>query len=259
MKKVAKPDSFVEIGKNFVILLNLELEIPSVLTPNYNTMKKQLLLILVIFICGANYAQVPINDSGNHGLMTITTKKNESMKEIQGSPYLVRDFQYGTATVEGKQPLKVFMRYNVLQEKIEIKIELNAEETYLLPKHQKTVYEIVSDTFVYDQVDFNGKKITGYFLEHYVGQNFRLLEKPTTSVTEAVKAKTGYDRDRPAEIVIKKEYYVVKENNQVENVRLKHRDIKKIFDSDRAKTYLSKNKIRTEQDFVYFISYLDKQ
>lgn len=220
---------------------------------------KQTILILAIFTFFSSKGQVQINDSGNHGLMLITTKESDRMKNVEGSPYLNEDFQYGKVMVEGKSPLQVFMRYDVLQENIEIKTDQKGEETYLLPRNEKTVYAIGPDKFSYDQIYFEGQKIFGYFVNLYDGEQFRLLKKPSTRMTEAVKAKTGYDRDRPAEIVIEEEFYIVKANGEVENVQLKHRDIKKAFDSGRAKSFLSDNKIRSEQDLISFISYLDKQ
>lgn len=219
---------------------------------------KTLTSILLVFVTSPIFSQV-ISDSGNHSLMLLTTKKSERMKKVEGSPYLDKDFQYGTATVEGKEPLKVFMRYNVNEEQIEIKTDIKSEDIYLLPKKESTVYQIGSEILVFDQVSHSGKRISGYFVEHFKGENLRLLEKPVAKLTEAVKAKTGYERDRPARIVIEEEYYVLNINGEVKDVRLKHRDVKKTFNSQRAKKYLSDNKIRSEDDLVAFISFLDKE
>jgi hypothetical protein len=219
-------------------------------------MKRYFLILLIFFVGRQGFGQV-INDSGNHSLMLLTTKENARMNSVEGSPYLHEEFRYGTATIQGKEPLKVFMRYNVDQEQIEIKTDIKSEDIYVLPKDEKTLYEIGPEALVFDQISHNGKRIFGYFIEHFKGKNLRLLEKPVASLTEAVKAKTGYDRDRPAKIVIEEEFYVVNMNGKVKNVRLKHRDIKKTFNSPFAKKYLSNNKIRSEEDLISFVVYLD--
>ena len=221
-------------------------------------MNKPFLILLGICTTLSGYSQF-INDSGNHSLTLITTKESDRMNRIEGSPYLQEDFEYGTAMVEGKQPLKIFMRYNVHQEQIEIKTDVQDDKTYLLPKKESTVYEIGPKTFILDEIVFDGKRISGYFIEHYKGENYRLLKKPFTTVTEAIKAKTGYDQDKPARIKIEEEFYVVNKSGGVRNVRVKHRDIKKSFNSNSAKEYLSDHKIRSEEDLIDFVSFLDKQ
>lgn len=222
-------------------------------------MKKQFFILLGVLAMFDSIGQVQLQDGINQNLMLISTKESDRMKTLEGSPFLQEEFNYGTATVEGKQPLNVFLRYNVHQDQIEIKTDVQSEEVYLLPKKESTVYQIGSDTFVLDEFVFNGERISGYFIEHYKGKNFRLLEKSYATVTEAVKAKTGYDRDRPARIEIDEEFFVVNDQGAIKKVRVKHRDIKKAYDSDRAKEYLSDNRIRSKEDLISFVSFLDEQ
>lgn len=89
------------------------------------------------------------------------------------------------------------------------------------------------------------------------GEFYRLLKKPNAKVIEPVKAKTGYGKDKPGRIEIDEEYFLLK-NGSVQEVNIKHRVIKDIFISEEAKQYLSDNKIRSEEDMVQFLSYLDK-
>lgn len=221
-------------------------------------MKITVTFFLVFFVTFSIPGQV-INDSGNHGLMLITTKKNPRLNSVEGSQYLTEDFHYGVVAIEGKQPLKVFLRYNVHQDQMEIKTDLHSEDLYVLPKKKGTMYQMGKQNFVLDEVVHNGKRISGYFVQHYNGENFRLLEKHTATVTEPVKAKTGYDQDQPARIKIEEEFYIINDKGEVRNVQVKHRDIKKTFNSSEAKKYLSENKIRSTKDLVDFIAYLDQE
>lgn len=218
-----------------------------------------MLSFLFFITTGAVQAQMQ-HESGGHGFMKIRTKKNANMSEVKGSPYLDEEFQYGQIEMEGKEPLNVFLRYDALNENVEIKVDKNSQDTYVLPLSETTVYTIGRERLriKYNEVNTGGKKITGYFIEHYNGENWRLLEKPSVSVSEAVPAKTGYDRDKPAKIEIQSEYYVIGDGTVV-NVRIKHRDIRKAFESRQAQEFLSDNRIRSEEDFVEFVAHLDKR
>lgn len=224
-------------------------------------MKKSISIIIsfLLFIT-AGAVQAQIHDSGGHGFMKITTKKNANMAEVKGSPYLEEEFQYGQIEMEDKEPLNVFLRYDALNENVEIKSDKNSPDTYILPLSESTVYLIGREKLRlrYNEVRPGGEEITGYFIEHYNGDNWRLLEKPSVSVSEAVPAKTGYQRDKPAKMEIDSEYYVIGDGI-VENVRIKHRDIRKAFGSRPAQEFLSDNKIRSEEDLVVFVAHLDKQ
>ncbi|WP_189606330.1 hypothetical protein [Salinimicrobium marinum] len=213
--------------------------------------------LIAIFFCNVDvWAQ--IHDGGNHGLMTVTLKKNENMNSVEGSPYLNDEFQPGTALVNEKEPLSVFLRYDVSREIIEIKTEIGSNEIFMLPSNQETEYRIAGDTFIYDNFRFEDKQIKGYFKEHFSGERYRLLEKPTLTITEPVAAKTGYEKDRPAEIVLDEEFFVISNDGEVKNVKLKQRDVKKVFTSNAAKKYLKGNKIRSIEDLAAFVAYLDR-
>lgn len=202
-------------------------------------------------------AQQVFTDSGNHGLMTITTKEKEVGDEIVGSPYLNKEFQQGVVEVEGKGPLKAYVRYNVVSEQMEIKTNPASPQTYMLPSGQRAKYQIGDRTFVLDKITADGETAYGYFIEHYNGDNLRILAKPKAKVTEAIKAQNTYQKDRPAEIQIEEDYYVVLSNGDAEKVRLRNKDLRKAFNSKPAKDYLSDNRIRSTDDLVAFARYYD--
>lgn len=221
-------------------------------------MKKQLTLFLTFFIIGSTSLFSQIQDNDNQGFMTITLKKKD-LSKITGTPYFDESYKSGSIFLEEKEPLKVFMRYDVQNETIEIKTDLSSDEIFILPSGKNAKYEIGNLTFLYDKINVNGKQTIGYFIEHFDGDHFRLLEKPLVTVTEAVAAKTGYEKDIPAEIKIESEFYIKKEGDKIENVRIKHKDIKNIFTSKAASEYLSKNRINSTDDLKDFLKYLDQK
>lgn len=215
------------------------------------------IILLALF---SIFAQGQIQDSGGHGLMLLNTKENEDMKKVKGSPYLNEDFTSGKLFITGKEPLDVFLRYDVAKDIIEIKINKASAETYVLPLGQKAEYIIGQDTFVYESLNSSGTKINGYFVELFKGENIRLLKKHSASVSQAEKAKTGYEKDRPAEIKINDQYYVLFRNGELKPIDLKEKDLKKALpDSKEVKNYLDSNKLKSVEDFKTFFKWYDTQ
>lgn len=223
-------------------------------------MKNFFLLILAgaFFITTSVHAQ--IDDSGGHSMMRVSTKQSDILKDVKGSPYLYDDFKFGMITMEGKEPLRVLMRYDVNSETFEVKTEKDSEDIYILPLNPDTKYHLGNETYDYRTINLEGNDITGYFQVHFEGDNVSLLEKPSLTFTEAVKAKTGYDKDRPGQIKLNKDLYLVFEDGTVEKVRLKEKDFEKAFSSSPSvKKYFSDNKLKTAEDFVKMLEWYDSQ
>lgn len=223
-------------------------------------MKKYFYLIITgaFFITTSVSAQ--IHESGGHSMMRVSTKQSDILKEVKGSPYLYDDFRYGMVTMEGKEPLRVLMRYDINTETFEIKTEQSSEDIFILPLDPDTKYHLGSQTFDYRTINFEGKEITGYFQAHFDGENVSLLEKPSLTFIEPVKARTGYDEDRPGKIKLNNDLYLVFTDGKVENVRLKERDFEKAFSSSKnAEKYFSDNKLKTAEDFIKMLEWYDDQ
>ncbi len=222
-------------------------------------MKNFFFLILAgaFFITTSLTAQ--INDSGGHSKMLLTTKKNDVLNEVKGSYFLDDNFKPGKVIVEGYDPLDVLLRYNVNTETFEIKMEKTGDDIYVMPLNLETKYYLESNLYTYHTINFEGKSMTGYFQNHYEGDKVSFLEKPSLTITEAVKAKTGYEKDKPAQIRLQKEHYIVFKDGAVHNVKIKEKDFEKAFSSSPAvKKYLSDNKLKTVEDFSKMIAWYDK-
>lgn len=219
-------------------------------------MKNYIVLLFVIIGLATGHAQV-INDMGLDGLL-LESKDSNILKTVEGFPYWHKDFKYGTVNLDEKQPLKAFMRYNAEKEIVEIKTEQESDKTYVLPPTKKAIYVIGNEVFLYDEINYNNIRISGYFIEHYKGNTYRLLEKPIISRSRAVKAKSSYESDKPANIKVKSNLYVVSEGGVAKEVRIKKREIKKAFPSKRAKEFLSDHKIRKKEDLIKLLEFLEQ-
>ena len=172
-------------------------------------MNKLILCIVALAFFSANLSAQFVSGSSSafdDGFTLIT--KSPELSNVEGSPYLEEEFQAGTLHMEGKKPLPVFLRYDVVKERMEIKPDKNITETYMLENDQDTEYLMKGNKFVLDKINAEGKTVYGYFVELYDGEDYRLLKNPVATVSEPVKARTGYDKDRPAEIEIENIYYL---------------------------------------------------
>ena len=220
-------------------------------------MKKLLLIFLFLFSSFCLDAQV-LNDGGNHGLMMITTKKASS-EQVEGSPYLTEDYKPGVAVIEGKEPLKVFIRYNVSAEQMELKLKPENEEVYVIPFNQQASFKITDNIFYFDQIKVEEDYITGYFAEYFKGENYRLLGKHKTKLIPGSSAKTGYEKDKPALLKVEEDLYVVDKEGRAKEVKPKNRHLKKIFDTPEVKNFLSENKVKSKEDLIAFVAFLNEQ
>lgn len=192
----------------------------------------------------------------NHKLTLVSDK--EKPANLVGSPYYHNDFIRGTLNLENKKPMEVYLRYNVAEEVMEIKTNMESSEIYQLPIDPKIYYVINSEKYLLDKIFNGGKEIHGYFIELFNGENLRLVKKPGARFTEGEKAKSSYEQDTPSKISIEEEYYIISEGDVI-NVRPKSKDVKKAFQSSEAQQFLKNNKIKTEADLIGFVSYLDKE
>lgn len=200
------------------------------------------------------------NNSGNLGERLLITMKSNVPSEISGSHYLNEDFQKGKVLITGYDPLEAYLRYNVNTETFEVKLKKTGEAMYKLPVNPETKYYIGSDLYTYQKIYDNGKSILGYFLNHYKGEKVSLLEKPILNVTEAVKAETGYEKERPAQIRLQKKHYLIFQDGTVKNVDLKEKDFEKAFAlTPEVKKYLKDNKLKSAEDFSGMVKWYDKQ
>ncbi len=195
-------------------------------------------------------------DGGIEGLR-LMTKVSEDLEKVHGSPYWFEEFQFGTISIKDKSPIKGFLRYDVQSEIIEIKTDQNSDEIYTLGNRSDVSYILNNKRIIADQISSDNGRVSGLFIEHFNGENYRLLEKMRVDISEAVQAKSSYESDKPARMEISSNFYLISDNKTAKEIRIKHRDLKKMFSSKHAKKFLSDNKIREVEDLVAFLEYME--
>lgn len=218
-------------------------------------MKNLLFTLLTLFAIGNVQAQIFTED----GRYELFGKDDPNLYKATGSPYLNDNFVPGKIFFKGKPDLPVQLRFNIYAENFEIKVDKGKRDIYTVSDWENAVYEMGGKKFVSAEIDHNGRMIKGFFIEHFSGDQYKLLEKPEIKVTPPVRSDSGYSEDQSAKIKKSSSFYIQKDSGEIVEVKLKNRDIKKEFTSAAAKKYLSDNKIREVEDLIAFLEFLEKE
>lgn len=217
-------------------------------------MKKLLLILLTLLAVDTVQAQIFTED----GRYELFGKDDPNLNNAEGSPYLNDNFLPGKIFFKGKPDLPVQLRFNIYAENFEIKVDKGKRDIYTVRDWENATYEMGGKKFVSSRVDHNGRMIKGFFIEHFDGKRYKLLEKPEIKVAPPVRSDSGYSEDQPAKIKKSSSFYIQKDSGEVVEVKLKQRDIRKEFTSEAARKYLSDNKIREVEDLISFLKYIDE-
>ncbi|MFV8224291.1 hypothetical protein [Christiangramia aquimixticola] len=217
-------------------------------------LKKTILGMLLFAFVGVNAQRA--NNFMSDGGMVIFTKEKEP-DTFTGSPYYEKDFIVGVINDDKGRSLDVLMRYNALEDVVVIKPLENKNEEFMLPKLKTITYNFGDYTYFIDNLKTNNGNIEAYFAEFYKGKKSLFLGQPTVEVTPPQKAKTGYDKDKPADIDVEMVYYLSVDGEMLKETRLKEKDLEDFFKSREMKKYFDDNKIKTEKDVVKMLKYYD--
>lgn len=219
-------------------------------------MKRYLLIFLIVFGSVNLYAQINQNFYNDRMLLQI---ENEPVKGLTGTPFLHEDFRNGLIIADNVEAQPAFLRYDVLEGKMEIKLDENADEVFELPRVKDIRYAIDGSTYYMDSKRTSeGEHLEGYFIQYFEGENIQLLGWPKMDISRARMAETGYEKDTPAHIEVEMEYYIKMGDKRIEEVRLRPRNFSKFFDdSPGMKKYLSKNKVKDVEGAVKALEYYE--
>lgn len=192
---------------------------------------------------------------GRLGNGFILTKAKDL--KVEGTPYLHEEFNRGKIYLQDKEPLEAYLRYNVLDEEMEVKIDQKSPEIYTFSSNRDVEYEIDYNKFSEKAITVDGERISGFFQELFAGNNVKLLSKAVAQVSEPVVAKSSYEKDRPGRISINERYFIVPQDGRTQEVEMKRRSLRKTFDSREVKEYLKDNKINSVEDLVEFARFYD--
>ena len=220
---------------------------------------------LLIFVSFGSFGQVvdppPRNEASVLSQETINFLDEMSRRAMNpamlpenysGSPYLFEEFKPGTL-ISGSKEIPGFLRYNVLNNQMEIKMKKDSE-VIVLPRNQFSTYIIDGVEYSWDsKLTEDGWK-KGYFIKYYEADDLKLFGFPVISVREEVKANSGYSSSKPAHYKVDVNYYLG--NQRLSLVRIKNKDFEKTLDlTAKQEKYLKEHKLKEVSDAVEFLEF----
>lgn len=213
-----------------------------------------LLLLLAGFLSQAQQVNQFASQSG----MMIFTKEKEP-DTYTGSPYVEEDFQQGIIHDDKGRAQKALIRYNALEDVVVVKLNKMDADSYVLPKLTTITYELPNYTYFIDDIDTDDGKKEAYFARYYKGDKVSFIGIPKVDVIPAQKARTGYDKDKPADIDVDMTYYLSLDGGVYKEVRLKEKDFEELLgNSPKMKTYFDKHKVKDEKDVVEMLKFYEQ-
>lgn len=210
------------------------------------------LLVLFQFFSFAQKIDLPTEYIRNQSI-----KSRFSTIQYEGSPYLNEQFVDAEVIVDGKDHFTKKLRYDAYSDVFELQ-ENNNEITGLI---KSANVAILMDNNLYELYKYldDGVEKEGYFINLTKKKGLKLLKNERKKFIEAVKAESGYDKDKPAKFVYVKNYFLKKEGLAAVEMRLKKKSILKLL-NDKEKlinSYIKKHKLKLkdEKEMIQLIDY----
>lgn len=221
-------------------------------------MNNIIILLGVFFIFNTSFSQNPMTGNSPMHILVIDKTPEDG---YTGSPYVEENFVQGTIVDSKGTNMKAWLRFNTVEDVVEIKLNKQDEEIYELPRLKNISYDL--NNYIYELDSYrtkDGDLLEGYFIKYYESDKIKFVAKPEPDLRRAEKAKTGYDEDKKAHLSVDIEYYLAFGEGNLLKVNLKEKDFEKTLPSSPAvEKYLSEHKLKEAVDFQKFIAWFDQQ
>jgi len=186
-----------------------------------------------------------------------------SLKGVVGSPYRNSSFERGVI-YKNKDSVKTFLRYNGLNDEIEISSTKDATSSKnAIIKSKFISCRIKNDLFIYkDYIDENKYKNNGYLIRVYNGEKYILYIRDKKVFIDGEKAKNSLEGDKPPKFIDKQTIFIQYKSDLPRPTKLKYKKIAELIaneDQPRfAKLKNSYRKINSLDRLISLISNIDK-
>lgn len=205
------------------------------------------------------FGQGIVNDyvSLNEELIRIGFKEQNKYSELAGSPYWEEQFIPVNIERNGTKLINAFIRYNVLKDEVQIKVDPSDEDSYRLPRLGELEYVTPDYSyFLSHKVTEDNTTVYGYFIKYFESEQVEFYGKPQAKILPAQSPETSYDRGRPATIQVISHYYIQIGDNPVKEVRIKERDFRKLFGSSKKmREYFKQHKVNEIDEVIKMLSF----
>lgn len=182
------------------------------------------------------YRQQKLIEEGGNNVLTES--------EIEGSPYLNKDFENGTIYTIGKTKFtEIPLRFNIYNDVIEFKTD-DKIYTFTAPELVERI-EFGGKTFIYAPYSILKKTKKGYFIVLETG-TASLWMKPEIFFKNATQP-AAYKDAEPAKFQRKPDTYFIKVGNEQAKLVSNKNDLTEILSDKKQEVegFLKKNKVKT--------------
>ena len=211
-----------------------------------------------------NFDVVKKINVGDQNVSNVFRASNlSSLKGVVGSAYRNVFFEIGMI-YRNKDSVKTYLRYNGLNDEIEIALSKDATSTTNAVKKSESIScKINNDFFVYKEyIDENKFKSKGYLIRVYGGEKYNLYVRDKKVFKEGEKAKNSLEHDIPPKFTDKRTFFIQYMSDLPRAVKLKYKKISKLIgEEDQIKLSKIKNsyrKISSINKLISLISNIDK-
>lgn len=180
---------------------------------------------------------------------TRVVVKKPPKYSVQGHQYYENENKLASVYVNGKKMRRAYVRYNTLNDEIEVTEIFN-----ILKKENIRV--VLDEGYVYKMLDYEGTKQFFVFLKE--GKN-SLVMKVEKKIKQGQNAVDAYEQTTNDKFIEKRSYFILKAGGDLLKIRLKQKDILKALEDKKneIEKYVSSKKLnyKKESDLIRIVGY----
>lgn len=227
-------------------------------------MKNYLLLLLFIGMCSSIFAQGNFSiyrDNGNNLETNFYKKLSTNLKnnrgDVTGNPFMEEKLELGSLILNGGVAQVFYMRYNVLEQRIEFSDTNNVETLKMLPRENNILIQLDGKTYQYLNL---GNLPAGYYEIVTTFDEDTLLLVHHNKNSYNIEQKSSYNSSQKSKLKSSQKIYFLDNKNAIEIDNHIKRCLKAFPKSTQPvlKTYIKENKLKFNDDYKGLIALLNK-
>ncbi len=223
------------------------------------TLKRILTLTILLVITNLIYAQDVVRFLNEYYNNRNLRSIEERYEEVEGMPYLDKNFVSSILRVKSGEVFRGDLRYNIYTDEMELKSKENKFYVIYPPEDMKEI-ELGSNIFIYSQFIEKSNNEKGYFLKKADGE-YKFLIKKQIVLTEAEREEP-YKAARPAKFNESPDKFFIKKGDSPAIYFKNAKDLFEIIPEKKntIEKYLESNKIKTKkiESWIKFFNYLNR-
>jgi hypothetical protein len=227
-------------------------------------MKNYIFIFISLFMSSLAFAQGDFSLYKNNGnnletnfYKKLSTNLKNDRGDYTGSPFVEGNLELGTFILNGGDAQVFFMRYNVLEQRIEFSETNEVDTLKMLPKEDNILIQLAGKTYQYLNV---GNLPTGYYeIAKTFNEDTLLLVQHEKTIYKAEQSNS-YNSSQKSKLKSSEKIYFLDNKNAIEIENHKKRSVKAFPNSTQSqlKTYIKENNIKFNDDYKGLIALINK-